>query len=53
MIDNSDHWRPRPDEVLVDLMQALKGMENNLLDLISTANDEYITHTALMINDNL
>lgn len=53
MIDNADPRVRKPDEVLVDLITALKAMEDNLMKLIQDANDEFITNEALLINDNL
>lgn len=53
MIDNADPRVRKPDEVLVDLITALKSMEDNLVKLIQDANDEFITNEALLINDNL
>ena len=53
MIDNADPRQRKPDDVLADLVSALRQMEEGLMKLIQDANDEYVTNEALLINDNL
>ncbi len=53
MIDNADPRMRKPDEVLADLITALRAMEDSLMKLIQEANDEFLTNEALLINDNL